>query len=307
MWSNVLELEAIPPFDFYSTMTQFGVHPPLEIFEKGVYHCSLRLSTRAITRIAVKSIGKIDEPMIEVKVSAAQPLNFCEEGELIKDITWRFGLGEDLSEFYVLTEQDPLLHSTRENLFGMKLHARDLFYSISLAIALQNAPLSRSREMLRLLTERFGEKAPNGGLEIYTFPIPDAVARATLAELKECKWGYRAGYLINSAKAVVEGTINTEILFRLPTPKALDLLMKVKGIGGYSAEITMLEAFRRYDLFPIDSWSRRIFSSIYFEGVEVSMRELKSFAEKKWGPYRGLAFIYILNDLENVLKRSKNR
>ena len=304
MWSTVIELKAIPPFDFYSTVTQFGVHPPLELFEKGVYHCSLRLSTRTITRIAVKSIGEIEEPMIEVRVSAAQPLNSREEGELIRDLTWRFGLGEDLSGFYALTEQDPLLNSTRVNLFGMKLHARDLFYSLALSIALQNAPLSRSREMLRLLTERFGEEAPNGEADVFAFPIPEVVTRADQAELKECKWGYRASYLINSAKAVVEGIVNRWVLFSLPTPKALDLLMKVKGIGGYSAEITMLEAFRRYDLFPVDSWSRRIFSSIYFKGAEVPLKELKSFAEKKWGPYRGLAFIYILNDLENV-KRSK--
>jgi 3-methyladenine DNA glycosylase/8-oxoguanine DNA glycosylase len=83
------------------------------------------------------------------------------------------------------------------------------------------------------------------------------------------------------------------------------LLCNIKGIGKYSAEIVALDALRKYDAFPLDSWSSKIFSELYFGTTDVSIDVLDDFAYDKWGKYRGLTFVYIFNDLENLSKRSQ--
>ena len=84
----------------------------------------------------------------------------------------------------------------------------------------------------------------------------------------------------------------------------IQLLCKIKGIGRYSAEIVALDALRKYDAFPLDSWSSKIFAKLYFDNDDVSVDVLNDFAYDKWGKYRGLAFVYIFNDLENLSMRS---
>ena len=306
MWRTTFELRAIPPFSFSTTVTQFGVHPPLEYFEDAVYYRGFRSSSGNLVTMAVRSIERTDAPKIEATIHASQPLEDDEEREILEVLDWQLGLSEDLSEFYALAEEDPTLRFVRDNLYGMRLHASDLFYSLSLAIALQNAPVTRSRNMLRRLTERFGEVAPSvGDLKISVFPRRNVVARVDVEDIVGCKWGYRADYLKNAAKAVNEEKISIETLSDLPTPEAKALLVGIKGLGEYSAEVTLLETLRRYDVFPIDIWSKRIFSSIYFQGDEVSPRDLRRFAEDRWGKHRGLAFVYILNDLNNLSTRLK--
>ena len=78
--------------------------------------------------------------------------------------------------------------------------------------------------------------------------------------------------------------------------------MEFKGIGDYSAEI-----LSPHPGFPLDVWSVMIFWKLLGIRKDRSTREMipivKKWAEKKLGQWRGLAFTYILNDLENLKQK----
>ena len=84
MESTKFELKAIPPFDFISTITQWGVHPPLEYIVEGIYYNVIRLPSDKLVTVLMCSKGRIDRPLIEVIVKSKEALSE-EEKDIIQD------------------------------------------------------------------------------------------------------------------------------------------------------------------------------------------------------------------------------
>jgi 3-methyladenine DNA glycosylase/8-oxoguanine DNA glycosylase len=81
-------------------------------------------------------------------------------------------------------------------------------------------------------------------------------------------------------------------------------LMKLKGIGEYSAEIALPHSER----FPIDVWSAKVFWRLFFPDsvipkLKIAIEKVRTHAEERWKRWRGYAFIYVINDLDNLSKR----
>jgi N-glycosylase/DNA lyase len=53
------------------------------------------------------------------------------------------------------------------------------------------------------IRNRFGRRLPWGEAEVFSYPEPEQVAEIPLEKLLECKLGFRAGYLLATAKMVV--------------------------------------------------------------------------------------------------------
>ncbi|HLN88708.1 MAG TPA: hypothetical protein VK253_01440, partial [Candidatus Binatia bacterium] len=79
-------------------------------------------------------------------------------------------------------------------------------------------------------------------------------------------------------------------------------LLTLRGIGEYSADLVMPRTG-----FPLDVWSAKIFNLLLFGNFPEKARDaipaLKFEAEKRWGDWKGHAFVYVLNDLPKLSKR----
>jgi 3-methyladenine DNA glycosylase/8-oxoguanine DNA glycosylase len=88
----------------------------------------------------------------------------------------------------------------------------------------------------------------------------------------------------------------------MESEEAKKKLLNLQGIGEYSAELVNPKTG-----FPIDVWSAKIFSVLFYGKIPDKPREaipaLKVDAEKRWGNWRGYAFVYVLNDLPKLSKR----
>jgi 3-methyladenine DNA glycosylase/8-oxoguanine DNA glycosylase len=89
----------------------------------------------------------------------------------------------------------------------------------------------------------------------------------------------------------------------MPFEKAKAELKKLKGIGDYSSEVILPHG----EAFPIDIWSAQIFHKLFFPKRQVppkqeAIRIVRKQAAERWGRWRRLAFVYILNDLVNFSK-----
>ena len=88
----------------------------------------------------------------------------------------------------------------------------------------------------------------------------------------------------------------------MTSTEAKNKLQTLQGIGDYSADIIVPGMG-----VPLDVWSAKIFHIIFFgkkpENPRKAIPLLKQTAKQKWGKHRGIAFVYILNDLPNISKR----
>jgi len=308
------ELDAIPPYSFELT-----VHNPagwhwnnlLEVYEKGKIRTALHLSSEKPVGLRLESLGSPRKPKILAQFFSSEKLTNKEENEALELVERGAGLKENLMEFYEMGKNDAVLRHTISNLYGMRRGmtlSPHIFNSATLAVTLQNAPMNRTRQMLKLLITNYGEKLTFDHKTTYTWPSPQSIMNADQKELTErCKLGYRTKSLKFIAGAVAKGTCPTITeLLQMPFEKAKAELVKLKGIGEYSAEVILPHG----EAFPIDIWSAQIFHKLFFPHQPLlpkqeAIQMVREQAAERWGKWRRLAFVYVLSDLNSLSEKLK--
>jgi len=167
-----------------------------------------------------------------------------------------------------------------------------------IGFCLQWVSFQRGVKMMDCLIRRYGERVN----DYYAFPTPEALAEATLKDLKECKLGFRAERVKWISEKVTKG-LDLEELKSLPDDQLREELMKIKWVGKVTAEALLLWRFKRYNAFPLDVWSSKIFKAFYPELKDKTLDEIKRFAEYRWSKYQGLAYYYLMCGRKNLAQK----
>ena len=61
-------------------------------------------------------------------------------------------------------------------------------------------------------------------------------------------------------------SVNLNALKQLDTAKLREQLMKLKGVGRKVADCIMLFGFNRMDVFPIDTWTNKVYLDYFYSG-----------------------------------------
>ena len=86
--------------------------------------------------------------------------------------------------------------------------------------------------------------------------------------------------------------IDLNQFYDLDTKDALNKFMENAGIGPKVASCILLFAYQKYDVFPIDTWVKKVMKRDYNIEGEKNIRE---FASKTYGKYSGIAIQYLFN------------
>ncbi len=99
----------------------------------------------------------------------------------------------------------------------------------------------------------------------------------------------KAAYLVHLSHAIANGELDLKRLSRMSDEAARGMLMNVKGIGMWSADVYLLMAMRRADIWPAGDLALAV-AMKDLKGLESrpGPEELYGFAEK-WRPYRAVA------------------
>jgi 3-methyladenine DNA glycosylase/8-oxoguanine DNA glycosylase len=298
------EVEVVPPYDLnLSIEKEMGIRKMdntdivVDIFYRGVFWTGMTVNGNDLGLKLTQ-----ENNTLVAEVFSSGELTNEDEDKILRTIEYRFGPHEDILPFYELAEKDEILNHICSSHYGMrKVSCSSLFDMVSIAILLQNAPVKRTNQMIANLLHKFGRHISFDNKSLYLWFTPGALDSASTESLtNECRLGYRAPYLKSIASALAHG-YDLESVRLLPTREAKEKLMELKGIGPYSAEMILLD-MRRYDVFPVDSWSVQIYWDIYFSDPMPQRREAldkaREHAETLWGQWRGLAWTYIVYSVE---------
>ena len=129
----------------------------------------------------------------------------------------------------------------------------------------------------------------------FAFPTAARLAACSEAELRTCKMGFRAPYILAAAKAVASGELDLSRLHSLPTAEARAALMNLHGVGRKIADCVLLFAYGKQDAFPVDVWVRRALTELYFPRRRPSEKRLAHFASTHFRPNAGYAQQYLFH------------
>lgn len=195
-----------------------------------------------------------------------------------------------------LAEKDPVIKDAIDYGYGIRILNQEKWETLISFIISQNNNIPRIKKCIDSVAETLGDKAGTyNGKTYYNLPSPDTLAGATLDDIAPCRLGYRAKYLIETAKAVKEEGI--EALEALANPEissaqTAEALRKYCGVGPKVANCISLFSMGKIDSFPIDVWVKKVMNRLY--GLDESdMKGMASFAAEKFGKYGGIAQQYL--------------
>lgn len=119
---------------------------------------------------------------------------------------------------------------------------------------------------------------------------PEALQRVRVPTLRKAGLSAaKAKTLKELSKAVISGTLTLQTLKTLPEEEAVTRLSSIWGIGRWTAEMFLMFALMREDVFsPGDLGLRRAMETLYGLPKDVHIRELEAIAVT-WSPHRTFA------------------
>ena len=118
----------------------------------------------------------------------------------------------------------------------------------------------------------------------------DALATLDCEFFYKAGAGYRAPYLVETIKEIRDGfDLN---LFNAETPLARKQLLKLKGIGPKVADCILLFAFCKTDVFPVDTWIKKVYSDMYQDNIN-SITAISSRLVERYKMLSGYAQQYL--------------
>jgi 3-methyladenine DNA glycosylase/8-oxoguanine DNA glycosylase len=297
-----------PPYSFALTVHKpAGWHwlTPGEAWDAATatVYSGLRLDGGLALGIKARGRGSGARPAVAVEAYATRALNNAERRALRETLCRALDVDADLRGFYRLAARDAALRPLVRRLYGMREgYWAGLWPLLVLAVTLQMAPIKRSMAMLHALLAHYGGRLRFAGRTVRLWPTPARIAAVPLRELKtRCKLGYRAKVLKRIARRLRAGFPSLGDLKRMDPEASMEKLQELYGVGTYSAAMVTPHAS-----FPLDVWSVRIFAPLL--GVRIPggrdprdyIPRVERAAERRWGRWRGLALVYVLNALDEA-------
>jgi DNA-3-methyladenine glycosylase II len=165
-----------------------------------------------------------------------------------------FDLDADLAPFYRMGRKDDLLAPLVKKFRGLRIMSYpDLFESLTWAVLGQQINLSFAYTLKQRFVETYGDKVDRDGQAYYLLPRPERIAELAEADLLPLQFSrQKSKYVINIAKAFVSGEISKARLQGMPLADAGEVLMKIKGIGNWTANYALMRTYRYPDAFPLE-------------------------------------------------------
>jgi DNA-3-methyladenine glycosylase II len=132
------------------------------------------------------------------------------------------------------------------------------------------------------------------------FASPKQVLTKTDAELRSVGLsGAKASYLKNLAQAFADKTLDFQYIDKQTDEEIITMLVAIKGIGRWTAEMFLIFALGRPDVFSVgDLGLRNAVKKIYGLRKDPSPKKLIQLSDR-WQPYRSTASLYLWASLNN--------
>lgn len=185
----------------------------------------------------------------------------------------------DLDEDYGAINDDILkkfgkyndtIHKAINAAAGIRILRQDHWEALCSFIISQNNNIPRIKKIISDMSRALGEEFLSMGEKCYAFPTPEAIVSAGTDALTELKMGFRARYVMDAARRVLDGSTDLKAIEEMSFEDGEKYLMEICGVGKKVADCTLLYGYHKTKAFPIDVWIRRVLDKYYPDGIDLS-------------------------------------
>ena len=190
---------------------------------------------------------------LEITVLNAS-LSATDQDTLVHFIKEWFDLETDLKPFYLIASKDKLLKDLTKQYHGYRIIGQpDLFESLVWAVLGQQINVQFAYTLKQRFVEKFGSKVVFQDNDYFLFPTPEAVSILNDEHLLPLQFSrQKSKYTVLIAEAFANHSISKEKIKGLTLQEAKEQLMKIKGVGNWTANYALMKTFRYPDAFPLE-------------------------------------------------------
>jgi 3-methyladenine DNA glycosylase/8-oxoguanine DNA glycosylase len=170
-----VKIEPVPPYSFEFTLQKpagWWWSTPHEDFKNDTCWRATRFNNELLG-LKLQSTGTTQKPQIHSTIYSRTKIGCSEKQRIIRMLKRALKTEEDLTDFYKLSQKDPILRGVVKDLYGMHTVGwSELFPALILVVTLQMAPMKRSNQMIDLLIAKYGDHASFDGKTIRYWPPP---------------------------------------------------------------------------------------------------------------------------------------
>ena len=220
-------------------------------------------------------------------------------GNIQEAVTDYFDLGRDYEQIKKqLSKIDKNVSNSIKYGEGIRILNQDLWETIISFIISANNNIPRIKGIIERLSKKYGNEIEWNGATYYTFPTPEQLKDVTVQEYRELGLGFRDIRLYETTHMILEKKVDLKELQEEPdTLKVREQLLTLSGVGPKVADcILLFSTLKRFDVFPIDVWVRRVMNELYIKNedeTKVNKKQIEKLAKKKFGNLAGIAQQYL--------------
>lgn len=245
-------------------------------------------------------IGIIKNGVIKVEIEdkSIAFTGMC-DGNLQEIVEEYFDLNRDYEKIKnQLKNIDEYLKTSIEYGNGIRILNQDLWETIISFIISANNNIPRIKGIIERISQKYGSKIEWNGKTYYTFPKPNQLKDVTVQDFRKLGLGFRDIRLYETTQMILNKEVDLEKLRKNPnTQEVRNELLKLSGVGPKVADcILLFSDLKRFDVFPIDVWVRRVMNDLYIKEEDenkVSKVKIEKLADEKFGDLKGIAQQYL--------------
>lgn len=288
MWKVRLEANSFYDFDYTLLRWQLDPLTYLDREERWV-DIPVRIGPEKHI-VRVQGLGTTDKPVFEVSSESDHSKNVLLD--YIKDLfQWERDL-EEIHDHFMGTNLQALFLNHPGTPIVKDFHLYDCLMKV---IIHQQLNMKFAYTLSTRFVQHFGSEK-NG---VWFYPTPEVVAELSYDQLRKLQFSQRkAEYVIDTSKKIVSGDIELESLAQLSNHEAMKQLVKVRGIGPWTAENWLMFGVGRENLFPKADIGIQNALMIYFNLDQKPTKAQMEFWSQAWEPYLSYASLTLWRSIE---------
>ena len=180
---------------------------------------------------------------------------------------------------------------------GIRILNQDLWECIISFIISANNNIPRIKKIIDRISENYGEGIIWNDKKYYTFPTEKELSKASIEDLRKLGLGFRDKRVYTTTKMILNKEVDLDEIIKLDNSNEIrEKLLSLDGVGEKVADCIMLFSLKRFDVFPVDVWVRRVMNELYIKNEneeKVNKTEVRKIAEEKFGSLAGIAQQYL--------------
>lgn len=180
---------------------------------------------------------------------------------------------------------------------GIRILNQELWETIISFEISANNNIPRIKGIIERICKKYGNEIKWKDNIYYTFPSIQQLSKASIEDLRTLGLGFRDKRIYETTQIFLNESITlNQIKEEKDTQKVREKLLTLPGVGPKVADCILLFSLKRYEVFPIDVWVRRVMNELYIHNEDeekVSKNDLQKLAKTKYSDLAGLAQQYL--------------